>query len=207
MTKLIQTSGTAVLAQAASVLLVASVWASVFLNQPPALFATHPLAQSLGLAALIQGILVLQPTHTAAQKRVGQRVHAGLNAAALVCFAVGVGAIEANKIQNGLAHFHSVHAYLGVAASVWQLLQVLVGFTMWAVPALYGGEANARSVWKYHRASGYGLLLLYAATVLSATQTDFVIAALGLKLWAMILVVVLLVLGVFPRIKKHKLGL
>ena len=207
MVKLIYSSGTAVLAEAASILLVASVWASVFLNKPPALFSVHPLAQSLGLAILIQGILILQPTHTGAQKKVGARVHAGLNAAALVCFVVGVGAIEANKVQGGLAHFHSVHAYLGVIASVWQLLQVLVGFTMWATPALYGGDANARSVWKYHRASGYGLLLLYAATVLSATQTAFVIAALGLKLWAMIVVVVLLVVGIFPRVKKHKLGL
>ncbi len=207
MARLIQSSGTGVLAQASAILLVASVWAAIFLSGPPVLFALHPLAQSLGLAVLIQGILVLQPTHTAAQKQVGQKIHAGLNLTALASFIVGVVSIEVNKTQNNLAHFHSVHAYLGVIASVWQIVQYLVGFTMYAVPQLYGGEVNAKKIWKYHRASGYGLLLLYAATVIASTQTDYVLNVIGVRLWASIVIAVLLVLGVFPRIKKHKLGL
>lgn len=199
--------GTGVLAEASAILLVASVWAAIFISKPPVLFAIHPLAQSLGLAVLIQSILILQPTHTASQKQVGQKVHAGLNLTALLLFIAGFTSIEVNKFKNNLAHFHSIHAYVGFIASVWQLLQFLVGFTMYAIPQLYGGEANAKKIWKYHRVSGYGLLVLYAATIISATQTDYVLNVIGVKLWAIIIVVVLLVFGVYPRIKKHKLGL
>ncbi|KAK6955601.1 hypothetical protein Daesc_003243 [Daldinia eschscholtzii] len=198
--------GTGVLAEAGGILLVASVWASVFLNGPLILFSVHPLAQSLGLLVLIQSILVLQPTHTGSQKQVGQKIHAGLNFLGIVTFAVGVISIEVNKFKNNGVHFHSVHGYLGVIASFWLLAQYLVGFTMFATPKLYGGEAKAKSIWKYHRSSGYVLLLFLAATVISATQTDYNLNVLGLKLWATIVISVLLVIGVFPRIRKQKLG-
>ncbi|KAI0096494.1 eukaryotic cytochrome b561-domain-containing protein [Daldinia grandis] len=198
--------GTGVLAEAGGILLVASVWAAVFLNGPLILFSVHPLAQSLGLLVLIQSILVLQPTHTGAQKQVGQKIHAGLNFLGIVTFGVGVVSIEVNKFINNGAHFHSVHGYLGVVASFWLLAQYLIGFTMFAVPKLYGGEAQAKSIWKYHRSSGYVLLLFLAATVVSATQTDYNLNVLGLKRWATIVISLLIVVGVFPRIKKQKLG-
>ncbi|KAI0112144.1 eukaryotic cytochrome b561-domain-containing protein [Nemania sp. FL0031] len=197
--------GTGVLAEGAALLLVASVWASVFLN-PVILFSIHPLAQSLGVLVLLQSILVLQPTHTAAQKQVGQKIHAALNLLAFVTFLVGVVGIEVNKFRSNGPHFHSVHGYLGVITSIWILLQYLVGFTMFGVPALYGGEANAKKIWKYHRSSGYVLLLLMLATVISAVETDYNKNVLGLKLWAMILISVIMVVGVYPRIKKQKLG-
>ncbi|KAI1418184.1 hypothetical protein F5Y13DRAFT_150780 [Hypoxylon sp. FL1857] len=199
--------GTGVIAEAAGVLLVASVWAAVFLNGPLILFSVHPLAQSVGLLVLIQSILVLQPTHTGAQKQAGQKVHAGLNFLAFVTFAVGVVSIEVNKFLNNGVHFHSAHGFLGVIASFWLLAQYVVGFTMFGVPALYGGEANAKKIWKYHRLSGYVLLLFLAATVISATQTDYNLNVLGIKLWATVVIFVLLIIGVFPRIKKQKLGL
>ncbi|ORY64028.1 eukaryotic cytochrome b561-domain-containing protein [Pseudomassariella vexata] len=200
--------GTGVIAEAAALLLVASVWGSVFIAGNLSLFSVHPLAQSFGFLVLIQSILVLQPTHTAKQKEVGQKVHAGLNLLAIATFITGVVAIEINKFRQGPgSHFHSVHGYLGVIASIWFLVQYIVGFTMFAVPKLYGGEAKAKAVWKYHRASGYVLLLLLMATFTSATQTDFNKNVLGLKLWALILIVVMLVIGVYPRIKKQKLGL
>ncbi|KAI0556143.1 eukaryotic cytochrome b561-domain-containing protein [Xylaria curta] len=197
--------GTGVIAEGAALLLVASVWASVFLN-PVILFSVHPLAQSFGVLVLLQSILVLQPTHTGPQKQVGQKIHAGLNLLAFATFVVGVVVIEVNKFQNNGAHFHSVHGYLGVITSIWILVQYLVGFTMFGVPALYGGEANAKKIWKYHRMSGYVLLLLMLATVTSSVKTDYNQNVLGLKLWAMILISVLTIIGVYPRIKKQKLG-
>ncbi|KAI0837372.1 eukaryotic cytochrome b561-domain-containing protein [Hypoxylon sp. FL0890] len=198
--------GTGVIAEAAGVLLVASVWAAVFLNGPLILFSVHPLAQSVGILVLIQSILVLQPTHTGAQKQVGQKVHAGLNFLAFVIFAIGVVSIEVNKFINNGVHFHSVHGFLGVIAAFWLLAQYVIGFTMFGVPKLYGGEANAKKIWKYHRMSGYVLLLFLAATVISATQTDYNLDVLGIKLWATVIIFVLLIVGVFPRIKKQKLG-
>ncbi|KAI1815724.1 eukaryotic cytochrome b561-domain-containing protein [Poronia punctata] len=197
--------GTGVLAEAAALLLLASVWASVFLH-PVILFSVHPLAQSLGVLVLLQSILVLQPTHTGTQKQVGQKVHAGLNLLAFLIFLVGVVGIEVNKFKNNGVHFHSVHGYLGVITSIWILLQYFVGFTMYVTPALYGGEANAKKIWKYHRMNGYVLLLLIMVTVTSAVETDYNQNVLGLKLWAMIVIFLLMIIGVYPRIKKQKLG-
>ncbi|KAI1822368.1 eukaryotic cytochrome b561-domain-containing protein [Xylaria intraflava] len=197
--------GTGVLAEGAALLLVATVWASVFLN-PLILFSVHPLAQSLAVLVLLQSILVLQPTHTAPQKQIGQKIHAGLNLLSFAIFVVGVVVIEVNKFQNNGPHFHSVHGYLGVITSIWILIQYFVGFTMFGVPALYGGEANAKKIWKYHRGSGYVLLLLMMATVTSAVETDYSKNVLGLKLWAVILIFVLMIVGVYPRIQLRKLG-
>lgn len=77
---------------------------------------------------------------------------------------------------------------------------------MWAIPALYGGEQNAKSVWKYHRWSGYIVFVLLLATVISAVDTDFNRNVLKLKLWAVLLLSVLTLIGVVPRIQKQKLG-
>jgi hypothetical protein len=204
---LIQYSGTGIIAEGASILLVASVWAAVFLNPPLILFSVHPLAQSFGMLVLVQSILVLQPTHTVQQKAVGAKIHAGLNLLAFAIFIVGVVSIEVNKFQNNGPHFHSVHGYLGIISSAWIIVQYVVGFTMFGIPKLYGGEAKAKKIWKYHRFSGYVLLLFLLATVISATETDYNKNVLGLKLWAFILIAVLLIIGVYPRIKKQKLGL
>ncbi|KAI1846494.1 hypothetical protein JX265_004983 [Neoarthrinium moseri] len=199
--------GTGIIAEGAALLLVASTWAAVFLHPLIVPFSIHPLAQSLAVLVLVQSILILQPTHTGQQKQVGQKIHAGLNLLAFALFLTGFVSIEYNKFASGGAHFKSVHAYLGVIVSIWLLLQYLIGFTMFATPKLYGGEAKAKKIWKYHRTSGYVLFLFLQATVISATKTDYNVGVLGLKLWAFILISVLLIVGIYPRIKKQKLGL
>ncbi|KAI5466996.1 eukaryotic cytochrome b561-domain-containing protein [Mariannaea sp. PMI_226] len=197
--------GTGILAQLGIVLLVLLIWASV-LTKPLILFSGHPLAQSLAILTLTQSILTLQPTHTAEQKRIGQRLHASLNLIAFFLLVTGVTIIEYNKFRSHGPHFHSLHGYLGVIASILLLVQYFVGFTMWATPALYGGEHKAKSVWKYHRYSGYFIFLFLLATVVSAVETDYNKNVLKLKLWAVAILAVLVVLGVFPRIQKQKLG-
>lgn len=187
------------------VLLTILIWASV-LSKPLILFSAHPLLQSLAVLTLAQSVLSLQPTHTADQKRTGQRVHAILNLVAFLMLVAGVTIIEYNKFSNNGAHFHSVHGYLGVITSVILLLQYGVGFTMWATPALYGGENNAKAIWKYHRWSGYTIFVLLLATVVSAVETDFNHNVLKMKLWAVVLLSVIILVGVVPRIQKQKLG-
>lgn len=181
------------------------IWVGV-LTKPIILFSGHPLAQSLAILTLVQSILVLQPTHTPGQKRAGQWIHASLNLSAFLFLIAGVVIIEYNKFSNGLPHFHSIHAYFGVITSIILLLQYLVGFTMWATPKLYGGEDNAKSIWKYHRYSGYLILILLLVTVCTGTTTDFNKSFLKIKLWATTLLSVLIVVGIFPRIQKHKFG-
>jgi cytochrome b-561 len=160
----------------------------------------------VGVLVLVQSILTLQPTHTADQKRVGRWIHASLNLVALCAFIAGVAIIEYNKIANHGQHFHSVHGYLGVITSIVILLQYIVGFTMWATPALYGGEERAKTIWKYHRMSGYTIFVLLLVTICSATLTPYNENVLKMKLWATVLLSVLILVGVFPRIQKQKLG-
>jgi cytochrome b-561 len=197
--------GTASIAQFGVLLLFVLVWASVF-TKPVILFSGHPLAQSLAILTLVQSILSLQPTHTAEQKHHGQWVHASLNLLAFIFLAVGVFIIEYNKIANNGVHFHSVHGYLGVITSIILAVQYLAGFTIWATPQLYGGVDNAKSLYKYHRVSGYVILILLLVTVASATQTPYNENVLKIKLWAVILLSVLILVGVLPRIQKQKLG-
>ena len=86
-------------------------------------------------------------------------------------------------------------------------MQAFVGITAFFTPGLYGGEANAKSLYKYHRVSGYLVLGLMLATVCAATQTDFNKGVLGMQLWAVIVSSVLVLAGIVPRIKPAKLGL
>lgn len=181
-------------------------WVSVF-THPVSLFSVHPLAQSLAILTLVQSVLVLQPTVTPDQKRIGRRFHGLLNLLAFAFLVVGVFVIEYNKLVNKGVHFHSVHGYMGVITSIVLAVQYLVGFTMWLTPRLYGGEDNAKSIWKYHRFSGYVVLVLLLATVASATQTPYNNSTLKIKLWAVILLSVLILVGILPRIQKQKFGL
>lgn len=202
-------TGTGWLAQAGAILLVALVFSSVFSNPPfIPLFSLHPLLQSAGVLALTEAILILQPTWTPQEKVLGARYHAALNLLSFLLFTAGVLLIEANKIKQGpSSHFHSVHGYLGVATSVVLAVQYVVGFAMWGVPGVFGGLENAKKVWKYHRMSGYLLYALILATVVSAVYTDFNVNVLDLKLWAVLVSVVLIVIGVYPRLHPRKLGL
>ncbi|KAF3766112.1 hypothetical protein M406DRAFT_351332 [Cryphonectria parasitica EP155] len=202
-------SGTAWLAQAGALLLLLLIWSAVLANPPfIPLFSPHPLLQSLGLLLAIEAVLILQPTFSAPAKQTGARIHAILNGLTFATLVAGIAIIEANKIRQGPdSHFHSVHGYLGVASGVVLALQSLVGLVMWAVPSLLGGRERAGKVWKYHRLSGYLFLLLLLATVLSAVYTDFNVNVLGVRLWTVIIGVVLVVVGVYPRLHLRKLGL
>ena len=82
-----------------------------------------------------------------------------------------------------------------------------MGITQYYTPGLYGSVDNAKSVYKYHRMSGYVLLVLSFCTVAAATQTDFNKGVLHIQLWAVIVAAVITLVGVVPRIKKQKLGL
>ncbi|PNY28125.1 Uncharacterized protein TCAP_01954 [Tolypocladium capitatum] len=198
--------GIGLVAQLGAFLLLLLIWASV-LQQPLIFFSGHPLLESLAVFTLMQSILFLQPTHTAEQKRLGQLVHAGLNLLAFLLLVGGVVVIEYNKHASRGAHFRSVHAYFGVITSVLLVLQYLVGFTMWATPKLYGGEARARSVWKFHRILGYLTLLALMVTVVYATSTDYNVKVLGIQWWTILLGTGLALAGIIARIQTQKLGI
>lgn len=167
---------------------------------------SQKLLNSSALLLLVQGILVLQPTHTAKQKKEGTLIHAGLDDIGLLAGLAGLIIIEYNKIAHNGTHFVSVHAILGLVTYILVFIQTVVGITQYFTPGLYGGVDNAKKLYKYHRLSGYIILVLMLATVCAATQTDFNKNTLGIQLWAVVLCSVLIVIGVVARMKTYKLG-
>jgi hypothetical protein len=198
--------GTGSIAQAGIWVLAAIVWGAIF-SHKLIFFSAHPLLNSAGLLLLTQGALVLQPTHTPEQKRIGTLYHLGFNSVGTSALTAGLIVIELNKAGHPGSHFKSVHAILGIITYVFLFLQALVGFTQYFAPQLYGSVENAKSVYKYHRASGYVIMTMALATVCAATQTDYSKGFLGIQLWATIVASVLVLTGVLPRVKLQKLGL
>jgi hypothetical protein len=201
--------GTGWIALTGALLFVALVWAGVFQHDLYPLISPHPLLQSAGVLTSTLAILVLQPTWSAETKRAGQYAHAALNTLSACIFAAGIAVIETNKhvSSDPHPHFHSVHGYLGVVTGAVLVGQYVFGLLMWAVPAAFGGEQNAKSVWKYHRASGYVLYLLVLGTIVSATLTPYNTGVLGIKTWAVVVAGLLMIVGVYPRVKLTKLGI
>ena len=115
--------------------------------------------------------------------------------------------VEYNKISSDHDHFVSPHAIMGLITYILFVIQALVGITQYYVPGLYGGVANAKAIYKYHRMSGYLLLVMAFATVAAATQTDYNKSTLHIQLWAVIVAAVITLIGVLPRVKKQKMGL
>ncbi|KAL2265434.1 hypothetical protein VTJ83DRAFT_6534 [Remersonia thermophila] len=199
--------GTAWLAQLGALVLLATVLVAVLTHPALPLVTPHPLLQTLGVVAVVQAVLVLQPTFTPEAKAAGQTAHAALQALAVALLVAGAAVIEANKRAHGLPHFHSAHAYLGVATLALLALQGAFGLTIWAVPRVWGGVDQAKALWKYHRWVGYAVLISLLATVTTAAKTDYVKKVLEVKFWPVLLGVALIVAGVFPRIHPRKLGI
>jgi len=198
--------GTAIIAQVGLLLLIALVWASIFLH-PLSIFSLHPILNSSAILLSTEAILILQPTHTPGQKRAGILTHFTLNFLAADALIAAFVVIEYNKFSHRAPHFTSAHGCLGLTTYCLLAIQALVGFTQYFVPRLYGGVDRARSVYKWHRGSGYVILVLMLATVAAATQTDTGKDFLQLKLWAVLVAGALVLVGVVPRIRKAKFGL
>ena len=61
-------------------------------------------------------------------------------------------------------------------------------------------------MYKWHRASGYVILVMMLVTVVAATQTATGKLFLKLKLWPVILAALLVLIGILPRVRRAKLG-
>jgi hypothetical protein len=72
---------------------------------------------------------------------------------------------------------------------------------------LLGSVDAGKRIYKYHRWSGYLLLLLEMATVMAAIETTYNVMAIHIPLWGVSVAIVLVLSGVGAGIKKHKLGL
>lgn len=207
-------TGTAWIAQAGAIILVALVWTAISQNTFLPLFSPHPLLQAAGVFVVVQAILVLQPTSAPHDKVRGARAHAALHLLSFLILFGGVAFIEANKFINHGVHFHSLHGYLGVLTAGVLFVQYTFGLLVWWAPTFIfgtaenGGVDRAKALWKQHRWSGYAVLLpLLGATVVTAVSTDYNVNVLDIRGWAVVVSLVLIAVGVYPRIHTRKLGL
>ncbi len=223
--------GTATIAQFGIFILAGVVWGSVF-TTPLSLFSAHPvsffpptssfttyllhltniyftkqLLNSAGLLLVTEAILILQPTHTQPQKILGTYIHATLIDLGILSLVAGLVVIEYNKISHKGTHFESPHAILGLTTYILMVIQAVVGVTAFFTPKVYGSISAAKSVYKYHRMSGYLILVMSFATVAAATQTTFNKQTLHIQMWAVVVASLITLVGVVPRIKKSKFGL
>jgi hypothetical protein len=165
------------------------------------------LVNSAGILLLTQAILVLQPTHTQMQKVAGTNVHFVLNLIGIMALIAGLIIIEMNKASHPETRFTSVHGIMGLITYILIFSQFLAGFAQFYLPiSVFGNVDKAKAVYKYHRMSGYAILIMALATICAATQTTFNKSVLHIRLWAVLVAGVIVLVGVIPRIKKSKLG-
>jgi hypothetical protein len=200
-------SKTGILAEIGVLILCCDIWARIA-STPVIFFSGHPIAMSTAIFILTQSILFQQPIapEDLDRKRRGQYVHAALSFVAFMALVTGFTIVEITVARMKGAHFPSPHAICGLLTLLLIVAQYVVGFTMWMTPSLYGGEARAKSLYKYHRYSGYFILLMILATAVTATLTGYNRAVLGAESWVVSLGALLIAIGVFPRIQKQKLG-
>ncbi|BFZ54992.1 hypothetical protein PYCC9005_002030 [Savitreella phatthalungensis] len=193
------------LAEVGAVGLLALVW-FLTLRDKLILASYHPLMQSLGLVFLVQAVLILQPTHTAQQKRDGTRTHSVLHVLALSSFIAGAAIIWINKRNYGAAHYTTYHGKFGLATAIVLILQAAVGAAAYYVPSLFGSEARAKALYKWHRAAGYLTSALVLFTVTLGTQSTYFLQKLDV-LWVWIVLDILIIAGIAARIRTSKMRL
>ncbi|KAF9696328.1 hypothetical protein EKO04_005685 [Ascochyta lentis] len=199
-------TGTAAIAQGGIWILAAIIWGGI-LSQKLIFFSAHPLLNSAGFLLAVQAALVLQPTHTPEQKRSGTLAHFLFHVGGTSALTAGLVIIEMNKAGPGHEHFKSPHAILGLAFYVLVYIQAIIGFTQYYTPSLYGGVDKAKSIYKYHRVSGYVIATLGLATICAATWTTYNLNVAHMQHWAVIVASVLVLAGTVPRIRLSKFGL
>ncbi|KAJ3574726.1 hypothetical protein NP233_g1581 [Leucocoprinus birnbaumii] len=143
-----------------------TTWSIVFLQGFSSFryFTYHLLLQPVAIGCFSYGILTLQPTNQPKTKAAGLERHQNvIFTVGFPAMALGSLAVAFNKYLRDYPHFVTSHAQLGLACSLWAVVQLCVGFgTTWNDGVLFGGGARAKALWKYHRLSGYilfGLML------------------------------------------------
>ncbi|KAI9279014.1 eukaryotic cytochrome b561-domain-containing protein [Umbelopsis sp. AD052] len=193
--------------QAGIVLFAVLVW-SVLLTTPWSLFSYHPAGMSILVVAATEGIYLLQPTYTPQEKKEGLKYHAILQILGYTSGVIGATAIFYNKAIHDKPHITSAHASFGVLTLSYLLVQLLFGVFMAYIPSVFGGTSQAKALWKYHRVSGYLLLILVWITAQLGAHADFMVDNFPVPnfLWLYWVSLALVAIGIFKRTDVSKWG-
>ncbi|KAL5504312.1 hypothetical protein ACEPAH_8386 [Sanghuangporus vaninii] len=175
------------------------------------LFAAHPPLQTLAVTCFGLGILLLQPTSQPKTKVRGlarhQLVILGIGLPSII---IGTVVIFANKSIHEAPHFVTWHATFGLIAVVWMVIQMLLGgLSVWFGGRAFGGGMKAKSVWKYHRASGYLLFPLFLMTIaVGGNYSDWTTskANVGVRVLLYTLAPIFALVGLWSRVRLSKMN-
>ncbi|KAL5486192.1 hypothetical protein ACEPAI_7237 [Sanghuangporus weigelae] len=175
------------------------------------LFAAHPPLQTLAVTCFGLGILLLQPTSQPKTKVQGlarhQLVILGIGLPSII---IGTIVIFVNKSIHEAPHFVTWHATFGLIAVVWMVIQMLLGgLSVWFGGRAFGGGMKAKSVWKYHRASGYLLFPLFLMTIaVGGNYSDWTTskANVGVRVLLYTLAPIFALVGLWSRLRLSKMN-
>ncbi|CAG8517996.1 5617_t:CDS:2 [Ambispora gerdemannii] len=190
-------------ATASSLMFTSTVW-YIVLSAEHEFFIWHPIFMSTTLFLLTQGPLLLQTAETREEKEKGLNVHRSIQSLAFLTGICGFYIIYTNKKDHNAEHFTSAHGMFGVLTLSLIFIQVLGGALVVNAPALFGGVARARGIYKYHRISGYTILLFAWLTALGGTQRDWVTDRFN-HIWFWLLAFTLTWIGIGSRVKLNKM--
>ena len=186
---------------------IVTVWVTVLTHQA-GIFTFHPIFQSLSLFCFYQGIIILQPTNTPASKRTGLLVHEAFQLLGSLSIIIGASCIFYNKMSHSASHFTSWHGLLGFISTCIVLVQALFGMLIGFETSrdYILGDSLGRKLWKFHRASGYLLICLMTATVLTVTKADWVVLVTSnWSIWVLTIAPIVALIGLLSLANPKKI--
>lgn len=136
----------------------------------------------------------------------GTRIHYIVQFASVLAFVTGFLIIEINKGDH--ARLTSTHGILGLITYILIVLQAIGGVAQYFLPTLvFGSVDRGKRIYKYHRLSGYALLILELATFSFAIYTGYNVNFSKIPLAPVLVSSFLVLLGLGLRVRKQKLGL
>ncbi|KAI0736612.1 hypothetical protein C8Q72DRAFT_800723 [Fomitopsis betulina] len=201
-----------IVAYAAVGVFLLGTWLITFVANPIKLgwFFWHPILQSLSIAAFTYGIVTLQPTSQPRTKAAGLSRHqTAMLWGGYPAILMGTLAIWWNKNVHGSHHATTWHGILGYVSVVWIVAQVFLGIaSVWFDGRFFGGNRQAKLVWKYHRLSGYLLFpLLLLTAFLGGLWSHFITrnAVLPVRIILFGVAPLCVLFSVFVRIRPSKM--
>ncbi|KZV84066.1 hypothetical protein EXIGLDRAFT_299763 [Exidia glandulosa HHB12029] len=129
------------------------------------LFMYHPPLNVLALCVFAFGIWTLQPsTHPRTKQRGLARHQIIMLGLGIPVLLAGTGILVYAKFAANRAHGYTLHGKLAIFAELWLVAQVVLGGgSVWFNGKLFGRDP--KRMWKWHRASGYALFLVFNAVL------------------------------------------
>lgn len=165
-------------------------------NEPALVFNFHPLLMTIGFVILYSNAILIYRTFRFKLKRKLKWAHAAINLASIIFISFGLAAAIYYHEKVNIAHFYSLHSWLGLLAIILFVSQYIVGFVTYLYP---GVSLRTRvRVMHIHRFAGMGIFILACGTIFTGLNekaifslkkySDYPAAGLLINLVAILLI-------------------